>query len=400
MTDAGRGHAAYRPLVGLATMVAIGLIITLAVQLFRGVVFDDSVPVTVIADRAGLVMNPDAKVKMRDVEVGRVSSIEDRADGTAVIQLAMDPSTLSMIPGNVAVDISATTVFGGKYIQLIPPTAPPEGVLRREQVISAERVTVEVNTVFGQLTDLVSAVQPDKLNTVLTTLASALGGRGEKMGQTIADIESLLAVVEPSLPNLRQDLATAPRVLNTFADVTPDVMDTLDSSAQLSRLIVDEQANLDRLLISVIGLADTANGVVGDNRAALTETLDLLVPTTDLLNRYHPALHCLLSGVVPLVKAPPLRLPGAEVSTGFTWGAERYRYPGDLPKVAAKGGPQCAGLPVQFEKRPPYLVADTGANPYRYGNSGIVLNSDGLKQMLFGPIDGPPRNSMQIGQPG
>jgi hypothetical protein len=68
--------------------------------------------------------------------------------------------------------------------------------------------------------------------------------------------------------------------------------------------------------------------------------------------------------------------------------------------VAAKGGPQCAGLPVEFEKRPPYLVADTGANPYRYGNSGIVLNSDGLKQMLFGPIDGPPRNSVQIGQPG
>jgi phospholipid/cholesterol/gamma-HCH transport system substrate-binding protein len=29
-----------------------------------------------------------------------------------------------------------------------------------------------------------------------------------------------------------------------------------------------------------------------------------------------------------------------------------------------------------------------------------VLNADGLKQMLFGPLDGPPRNSAQIGQPG
>lgn len=400
MTNAGRGHAAYRPLAGLATVVVIGLIITLTVQLFRGALFDDSVSVTLIADRAGLVMNPDAKVKMRDVEVGRVASIGERADGTAVIELAMDPSSLPLIPGNVAVDLSATTVFGSKYVQLMPPAESPDGTLREHQVITAERVTVEVNTVFQQLTELVSAIQPEKLNTVLTALGSALGGRGEKLGETITDVESLLALLEPSLPSLRQDLANAPVVLNTFADVTPDLMDTLGSVRRLSDLIVDEQSNLDRLLISMISVADVGNEVVGGNRGALTDTLRLLVPTTDLLNRYHPALNCLLTGLIPLVKAPPLRLPGAEVSTGFTWGAERYRYPGDLPKVAAKGGPQCTGLPVQFEKRPPYLVADTGANPYRYGNSGIVLNSDGLKQILFGPIDGPPRNSMQIGQPG
>lgn len=399
MANAGRSSAA-RPLAGLATVLIIGLIVALAIQLFRGAVFDDSVEVTVVADRAGLVMNPNAKVKMHDVEVGRVASIEERADGTAILNLAMEPSELAMIPGNVAVDISATTVFGSKYVQLKPPSAPPDGTLHRGQVISAERVTVEVNTVFQQLTELVSAVQPEKLNTVLTALASSLAGRGQKLGETFSDAGSLLTLLEPSLPNLRQDIATTPAVLNTFADVTPDLMNTLRNFSHLSRLIVDEEVNLDRFLISVIGVADTGNEVIGANRAALTDTLSLLVPTTDLLNRYHPALNCLLSGLIPLVKAPPLRLPGAEVSTGFTWGVERYRYPQDLPKVAAKGGPQCAGLPVEFEKRPPYLVADTGANPYRYGNSGIVLNSDGLKQMLFGPIDGPPRNSMQIGQPG
>jgi phospholipid/cholesterol/gamma-HCH transport system substrate-binding protein len=74
-----------------------------------------------------------------------------------------------------------------------------------------------------------------------------------------------------------------------------------------------------------------------------------------------------------------------------------------LPKVAAKGGPHCQekGLPrVAPGARPPFLVADVGSNPAKYGNPGIVLNSDALKQFLFGPIDGPPRNSGQIGQPG
>lgn len=400
MSVTGGHTVARRAGAGFATVLAIGLVIVLAVQLFRGALFDDSVPVTVVADRAGLVMNPEAKVKMRDVEVGRVASIDQRADGTAVLHLAMNPSVMGMIPANVSVDISATTVFGSKYVQLRPSGDASTGSLRPGQTITAERVTVEVNTVFEQLTELVSAVQPEKLNTVLTALATALAGRGATLNNTIADSEELLATVDPALPQLRRDLAAAPTVFNTLADATPDLMATLDNVTRLGDTIVDEQANLDRLLISVIGAADIGNEVIGVNRPALTDTLGLLVPTTDLLNRYHPALNCLLSGLIPLVKAPPLRVPGAEVSTGFTWGVERYRYPQDLPKVAATGGPQCAGLPVQFEKRPPYLVADTGANPYRYGNSGIVLNADGIKQLLFGPIDGPPRNSMQIGQPG
>jgi hypothetical protein len=80
---------------------------------------------------------------------------------------------------------------------------------------------------------------------------------------------------------------------------------------------------------------------------------------------------------------------------------ERYRYPGNLPKVAGTGGPQCLGLPsVAPNTRPPFLIADVGANPAQYGNQGILLNSDALKQALFGPIDGPPRNSAQVGQPG
>ena len=86
---------------------------------------------------------------------------------------------------------------------------------------------------------------------------------------------------------------------------------------------------------------------------------------------------------------------------GFFLGRERYRYPDNLPKVAAKGGPQCTDLPnVGYEVRPPFVVTDIGANQAQYGNQGILLNSDGLKQALFGPLGGPPRNTAQMGQPG
>src|ERR1700750_41548 len=95
-----------RALAGLATVTVIGLICALAVTLFRGDLAD-TVPVTVISDRAGLVMNPDAKVKIRDVQVGKVASIESLPNGDAALHLSMDKSTMHLIPGNVAVDIAS-----------------------------------------------------------------------------------------------------------------------------------------------------------------------------------------------------------------------------------------------------------------------------------------------------
>ena len=114
------GGTTCRPCSGLTTVVVIGLIFAVAVGLFQGS-FTETMPVTVISQRAGLVMNPDAKVKMRGVQVGKVASIESLPNGQAAIHLAMDPSQLRLIPGNVLVDIASSTVFGAKSVQLVEP---------------------------------------------------------------------------------------------------------------------------------------------------------------------------------------------------------------------------------------------------------------------------------------
>ncbi len=387
-------------LAGLATFVAIAAMIAFSVGAFRGS-FTPSAPVTVLSPRAGLMMNNDARVTMRGVEVGKVASIEALPNGQAAVHLAMDPSQLHLIPANVQVDMSSPTVFGAKYVQLMPPAEPSPQPLHAGQVLDAQHVTVEINTVFDQLTAVLSKIEPAKLNETLGTLAKALNGRGQKLGNALVDLDEFFATVNRSLPALSNDLVMAPEVFNAYADASPDLIKIVANATRLSQTIVDEQDNLDAFLVSVIGLADIGNDVIGSNRQALTDVLQLLVPTTDLTNRYNQALNCALAGIVPLAKAPPLPLPGVVVSVSFTLGTERYRYPQDLPKVAATGGPQCQLLPkVPMEAHPPFVVMDVGANPTQYGNQGILLNSDGLKQLLFGPIDGPPRNTAQIGQPG
>jgi virulence factor Mce-like protein len=389
-----------RPLTGFITVAAVAGIVTLSVTLFNDGL-TESAPVTVVSPRAGLVMNPDAKVQFHGVQVGKVSSIDALPDGQAAIRLAMDPERLQLIPANILVDIASPTVFGAKSVRLVLPEHPAAGSVQPGQTLDAGHVMIEVNSVFEQLVQTLSSIEPEKLNETLGALAAATNDRGQQFGHALSDVNSALGEINPHLQTLNTDLALAPQVIGGYADVAPDLVSIAENATSLSHTVVDEQDSLDAVLVSVIGLADLGNEVLRDNGGPLADVLRLMVPTTDLTNQYNQALYCALGALQIMANNPPLKEPGVPVLAGFLWGQDRYRYPGDLPKVAATGGPQCTDLPrVPFGKVPPFVVSDVGANPWKYGNPGIVLNSDRLKQLLFGPLDGPPRNSAQIGQPG
>ena len=107
-----------RPLVGLATVLSIAVIVALAVVQFRGG-FTPTASVTVLSDRAGLMMYPHAKVQMQGVQIGKVSSLRELPGGGAEMTLALDPMQLDTIPSNVLVNVSATTVSGAKVVQFV-----------------------------------------------------------------------------------------------------------------------------------------------------------------------------------------------------------------------------------------------------------------------------------------
>jgi phospholipid/cholesterol/gamma-HCH transport system substrate-binding protein len=393
-------HNGIRALTGLVTVAVLVAIVAVAVGLFQGS-FTESVPVTVLSPRAGLVMNPDAKVKMHGVQVGKVASIDSRPDGEAVLHLAMYPSEMHLIPANVLVNLTSPTVFGAKFVDLVAPAEPSTQPLHANQVLDSQHVTIEVNTVFKQLTAVLGVLDPAKLNETLGAISQALSGRGEKIGQAFHDLDSFLAKFNQTIPALNRDIALSVPVFQAYGDASPDLVQTVDNTAKLSKSIVDEQHNLDAFLVSAIGLADIGNDVLGANRKGLTDVFHLLAPTTDLLNEYAPALTCTLGGEAQIAKNPPLPEPSINIIASLTFGAERYRYPTNLPKVAATGGPRCMGMPkLPFNTKAKLLVADTGANPVQYGNQQLLLNFDGLKQLLYGPIEGPPRNPAQVGQQG
>lgn len=389
-----------RLLAGSLAVLGMAGVVALAIAMFNGS-FTATVPLTVLTDRAGLLMDPGARVKLNGAQIGTVSEITELPDGRAALRLAIEPARMALLPDNVDVQIGANTVFGAKSVEFVPPPDPSTVSLRAGQVLDSEHVTVEVNTIFEDLNAVLQHVDPAKLNETLGAMSTALTGRGETFGRSLRDFNSFLEKIEPSLPALSRELQSFPDVATAYADAAPDLMSIINNASRISRSLVDQHSALDRFLVSSIGLADIGNDVVGGNREPLTDLMRLMVPTTDLTNEYHEALTCSLTGVIAFALKPPAPVPGVNDLGALTLGLERYRYPQDLPKVAATGGPQCEGqLPLKFNTYPPKVVADVGTDPTRYGNQGLLLNSDGLKQWLFGPIDGPPRNTAQWGQPG
>ena len=112
--------------VGLVTVLVMGLVGMMLYLQFRG----DLTPktkLTMVAARAGLVLDPGSKVTYNGVEIGRVSSISvTNRDGKPAAKVVLDiaPKYLGLIPANVAAAIKATTVFGNKYVSFTSPPNP------------------------------------------------------------------------------------------------------------------------------------------------------------------------------------------------------------------------------------------------------------------------------------
>ena len=115
-----------------AAVLALLIVVVVALSLLLFVrAFDDRVQLTVRSDRSGLVMEADAKVRSRGVEIGNVTDIQQEFDG-ATIRIEVDPAALEAIPANSRVTIGSTPSSGPSPSISSPPRVRRPPLWRRE----------------------------------------------------------------------------------------------------------------------------------------------------------------------------------------------------------------------------------------------------------------------------
>ena len=347
---------------------------TLTAMAFSGTL-RTTVPLTVISDRAGLVMEDGAKVKLRGVQIGEVASVDAYADpaGTNLskLRLKIAPNDFQYLPNNVEAEIKSSTAFGAKYVDLIVPS---EGASSRPlapgAVLHSRNVTVEVNTVFENLESIVRAIDPAKLNGVLSALADGFRGKGDRIGQAITEGNRALLAVNPKMPTVRRDWQLFGKTTQAYSDAAQDILATLDSFSTTSVTITKNKTALDEVLLSAIGFADSGVNTIGGNQPNLVSAINLVAPTFELLNKYSPTYTCTFQGAQWYLEHGGRDAMGGNgkslmIDGGLLFGDDPYRYPANLPIVQAKGGPggkpSCGSLPDASANFPvKYLVTDTG----------------------------------------
>ena len=350
-------------------LVAVGVFVWVTTALFAGT-FRSYVPVTLTSDRSGLVMETNAKVKMRGVEVGRVSQINAEKNAVS-LKLQIDPDQIRYIPANVAAQIQATTAFGAKFVDLIYPKDPSPARLAAGAVLHSKNVSVEVNTVFENLVDLLKMVDPAKLNAVLTAVADSVRGQGERIGEATTDLNQVLLAVNPRTETIRQDWRALKNFSDTYSAAAQNILTVLNAASTTSTTIVNESTALDNLLLNVIGFGKAGTNLLATSRDNLVAAVNILEPTTNLLDKYSPEYACWLQGATWFLNNDGYSVWGGadgrsiHLDVALLGGNDPYQYPDNLPIVAAKGGPGgkpgCGSLPDPTKNFPVReLVTNTG----------------------------------------
>ncbi len=152
--------------------------------------------VSLKTDTIGLQLPKQADVKVRGVIVGQVNKIASNGKG-ATLTLGIKPDKISQIPANVTAAILPKTLFGEKYVELQIPKDPSSTSLKAGDTITQTKLPIEVEKVLNDLYPLLRTVQPAELNYTLNALATALEGRGNKIGESLGDPRRLPEADEP-----------------------------------------------------------------------------------------------------------------------------------------------------------------------------------------------------------
>ena len=223
----------YGVLGGLAFLLFLGSFAVTWVFLKGG--FQSGTPVSAVFSSRGvgqqLPIGGDVKVK--GVLVGRIQAIELSDEGNAVVELLIDEG--HRFSEDSRLEIRSKTVFGQKWVELIPGTDGAGPSLSAGSVIPDERTTepLEFELALQLGHDLLSEIPLQDLSRIFNSLAEGFSGQ-EGDARTALDrgLVALRAVNARSDQldlSLRQ-LAEFSQWLNENDDAVIDLMDSIDSA--------------------------------------------------------------------------------------------------------------------------------------------------------------------------
>jgi len=346
-------------LLGLGCLAALAGMAFVAIASYNKA-FVPSDTVTLDAGTTGNALQKGSDVKLNGVPIGTVRAIEPVAGG-ARLTLGIDPSAMAQIPADVQARLLPKTMFGERYVALVAPS-PTTAHLAPGATIHEDmsQPAVELQRVFDEMLPLLRSIQPDKLASMMGSMATALHGHGNDIGLALSDWAAYLHKLNPHVPAMADDFARLADVARTYRSAAPDLIGALDDMVTTSRTLVARDHQLRDLYATVITSANTTQAWVADNRDTIQVLSDRSRKALDAVAPYASEFPCVFAAARRFIPRMDKLLgkgtnePGIHVKLSIVAARGKYLPGRDAPVWQHGRAPRC-----------PYVTGATGTQPAR-----------------------------------
>lgn len=342
---------------------------------FYAKVFTATVDVKLQTSHIGLQLNRHADVKLRGIIVGEVRDVSTDGD-FATVHLALKPDQVKEISSQVSARILPKTLFGEKYVALVPPPGPEGRAIKAGDTIARDKtaVGIEIEKVLNDALPLLQAVDPADLNATLNTLATALEGRGSEIADTLTQLDGYLKKLNPNVPNLIAALTKLTQVSKIYGDVTPDLARALRNLTVTGNTVVEKEKQLQTFFTDVQTLSTTGNAFLKENEDRVIRLGEVSRPVLDLLERYSPEFPCFLKVMTDTIPtlSDTFRDGRLNINLELITNQPTPYQPNETPVFGDHRGPTCVGRNYSVPGEHPGPYTQENPAPYVTGVDGVI----------------------------
>ncbi len=270
-------------------------------------------------------LNPQAPVKLRGVQIGKVNSIDFDGEDATLILVTISVKAGSRITRGTTAQLGAQGITGTSYVNLeddgkqpdfLPPNIdkasriPVKRALFDEFAMSGQEILFEVGKLLKQAQVLLS----DANQTQLVNMFNAVQGASERMDKLAQALEPGAKSMPVLAGDARKLLAGADHAVRDVGPLLKDARTALVSIDKLAQEYSRRAGTLDRVAKNAdeVGSASqsvtgAAGSMAGDLVPRMNVLLEELVRNSRKLDRFLDDLHDQPQG---LVFGRPARRPG------------------------------------------------------------------------------------------
>lgn len=220
----------------------------------------------------GVFTDGGTDVKMRGVNVGTVTGVELLADSRARLTFAIDEGV--EVPATVAARVEPLSVFGPKFISLIPEAGPNRGeLLSGGDEIASATIRNELTGVLADTTTLLAGIDTQDVIEIFDAVSNGVRGRGDEIGETIDGATTLVDIAHEHRDDVTRFLPDVAEVSSTIASRSSTFLDRIDTYKSVADLVGGRDADVAGILDAAATIA-LRSGTLLDDAA---EEFDLTV---------------------------------------------------------------------------------------------------------------------------